>query len=158
MLVFTWVGLDKNNPFSLGLTWMILPVGKVLSCHAAYMTANHCVCIGCFTSGMISSAWILVCLKLCVHAVQLIGSQVQNRLQIPPAEWRGIDWYLEVAYADVQKVKRLSALHLVSSISYGHWFWRHLRTLSAFSSGGIVLSEVYEWQGLPVFLSLRAFM
>lgn len=79
----------------------VLPAGKVLSCHTAYMTGKHYVCIGYFTSGMINSVWIFVCLKLCVHAVQLIRSQVQNRLQIPPAEWKGIDWYVEVAYADV---------------------------------------------------------
>lgn len=87
----------------MGFNVSVMPEGKVAGYHAENMTANPYVCIGCLTSGVIKSAWILACLKLCVHAVQLIGSQVQNRLQIPPAEWRGIDWYVEVASADVQK-------------------------------------------------------
>lgn len=75
-----------EKPRLVGFNMYVLPAGQVFSCHAACVIASHDVCVGCFTSGMISSARILVCLKLRVHAVQLIGSQVQTRLQTPPAE------------------------------------------------------------------------
>lgn len=92
-LEWVWISITLLIVFN----FYVLPAGKVLSCHAAYMTADYYVHVGCFTSGVINSAQILICLKLCVHAVQLIGSQVQSWLQVPPAEWRGIDWYVEMA-------------------------------------------------------------
>lgn len=103
------------------------------------------VCIGCFTSSLINSAPVLVRLKLCVLAVQLMETQVQKRLQIPPAEWRGIDWY-----AGGEKQCCWPRDYLVSSISYGRW--RHLLSLSASSSADTVLSkdDLVEWTVLAI--------
>lgn len=147
----SWSGGEE--PLLVGFNVCVLPAGQVFGCLAACLTAKHHVCGGCCTSGVISSARILVRLKLRVHAVQLIGSQVQTGLQTPPAEWREIDRCARVVYADVQKVKTPGSS--VSCVWDQQWtLGLKARALPASSSA---VKEAYEWQRLPGLLSLRAF-
>lgn len=136
LLQLVWLGKPLLNRLNV----CTLPAGQVFSCCAADIVANHRTCVGCHTSGTMSSIWSLVCLKPCGCAAQLSGSQFQTRLQIPPTECMEIDCCMQMICADVHKVNVWQ--HHVQCQA-----WTSVLRALALSTRSSVFSEVYEWEG-----------
>lgn len=134
LIQLVWLG----KSLLIGLNSCTFPAGQVFSCCPAGVVVNHRTCVGCHTSGTMSSAWILVCLKPCGCAAQLTGNQGQTRLQIPPTECLEMDWCVQMICIDVHKVNVWQYCAQCQA-------WTLILRALALSTSA-VFSEMYEWE------------